>query len=87
VAGGFTCSRDLKPANVLLHCAFGKVKITDFGLAKTHGASMVTRGVGTPAYMAPECFDDDEAAKISTFALDVYSVRGGGGGLLGGSGV
>ena len=39
------------------------MKIADFGLAKAT-SSVVTRGVGTPAFMAPELFDDaDEPDK------------------------
>lgn len=53
--------RDLKPANVLLASASpgAKLKITDFGLAKPN-STQVTRGLGTPGYMAPELFDDSE---------------------------
>ncbi len=50
--------RDLKPANVILTHS-GRVKILDFGLAKTlisDGAPDTTAGhvMGTPAYMSPE---------------------------------
>ncbi len=45
---------DLKPANIMLD-GRGKVRITDFGLARLTMASDHRDGiVGTPAYMAPE---------------------------------
>jgi serine/threonine protein kinase len=67
-------SRDLKPANVLLESGSRKVKIADFGLAK-NSRNTVTRGVGTPVYMPPEMFQDDEdPEKTNMLAVDVYAV-------------
>jgi serine/threonine protein kinase len=50
--------RDIKPANIWLEAETGRVKILDFGLARTVGSrsSLSQQGaiIGTPAFMAPE---------------------------------
>jgi serine/threonine-protein kinase len=49
--------RDIKPGNILLEEGVGRVKITDFGLARAmDDASLTQSGVvaGSPLYMAPE---------------------------------
>ncbi|MBI2933643.1 MAG: protein kinase [Planctomycetes bacterium] len=66
--------RDIKPENILVD-RHGRVKITDFGLAKIANPSKkITRvGVvmGTPHYMAPEQTESLEAAD---HRADVYSL-------------
>jgi serine/threonine-protein kinase len=64
--------RDVKPGNILV-TATGKVKITDFGIAKAADAAPVTRSgmvMGTAHYIAPEQALGHEAEPAS----DVYSL-------------
>jgi DNA-binding beta-propeller fold protein YncE len=54
--------RDIKPANILLENGSGRVKITDFGLARAADDAGLTQSghvVGTPAYMSPEQANGD----------------------------
>jgi serine/threonine protein kinase len=51
-----TVHRDVKPGNILVSDG-DHAKISDFGIARTHGDSTLTRSgvlIGTPAYFAPE---------------------------------
>jgi tetratricopeptide (TPR) repeat protein/TolB-like protein len=74
-AGGII-HRDLKPGNIIL-TASGRIKVLDFGLARTVRAagqphSTITeagRVLGTPGYMSPEQIVGDRADQRS----DIYS--------------
>jgi len=68
--------RDLKPSNVM-STRDGRIKLTDFGLAKPTGldaATGITQSssslMGTPLYMAPEQLSGGEATRAS----DIYSL-------------
>lgn len=66
--------RDVKPANILFN-ARGQAVLTDFGLVRAIEESVVARtragGVdGTPAYMAPEIWDDAPGGP----AVDIYAL-------------
>jgi serine/threonine protein kinase len=64
--------RDLKPANILLD-PDGSANITDFGLAKHHDASVLTKpgqAIGSLDYMAPEQIRGEEVSATT----DVYAL-------------
>lgn len=62
--------RDIKPGNIHLDPA-GKVKLMDFGIAKSEGVQLTRTGytLGTPYYMAPE----QVLGQILTPQADVYA--------------
>ncbi len=64
--------RDIKPGNILLPPS-GRVKLTDFGIAKVASNVSITRGgmvMGTAQYLAPEQAAGDPAVPAS----DVYAL-------------
>ncbi|OWK47177.1 WD40 repeat domain-containing serine/threonine protein kinase [Fimbriiglobus ruber] len=65
--------RDIKPGNILIEAATGKVKVTDFGLARAAEDLKLTRTgfvAGTPLYMAPEqAHGEDIDARADLFSL------------------
>jgi hypothetical protein len=68
---------DIKPSNVFVDPAAEQPKLADFGIATSLGPTrsdvLVTRLVGTPAYMAPE--QTIRGAKIGPWT-DVYLLAG-----------
>ncbi|MCC6464810.1 MAG: serine/threonine protein kinase [Planctomycetes bacterium] len=66
--------RDIKPANILI-ARDGKVKVTDFGLARSLGSTataltLSNQVVGTPNYMAPEQIKSNEV----DYRVDIYAL-------------
>jgi len=74
--------RDIKPGNVLVE-PNGRVKVTDFGIAKSSGSIDLTRDgavMGTARYLAPEQLEGKAAdARSDVYSLGVvlYEMLGG----------
>jgi hypothetical protein len=74
--------RDVKPANVLVQ-SDGRVKVTDFGIAKAAGGDDLTRTgtvVGTARYLAPEQVNGatvDGRADVYALGLLLYEMLAG----------
>jgi hypothetical protein len=64
--------RDLKPANIFIE--HGHLKIGDYGLSRRMSGSEggeLSRGVGTPHYMAPEIKNGNYTASIDVYACGI----------------
>lgn len=61
--------RDIKPENVLL-ADDGRIKLSDFGLARPVSAATSSQLIGTAAYLAPELVSKGQSDK----RVDVYAV-------------
>jgi serine/threonine-protein kinase len=65
--------RDIKPANIIIMSS-GRVKITDFGIARVESSNLTQVGVimGTPGFMAPEQYIGEELdLRVDVFAAGV----------------
>ncbi|MEU9031457.1 protein kinase [Streptomyces sp. NPDC048383] len=74
--------RDIKPSNIVVGSS-GKATVVDFGITKSSDArhDITTTGVliGTPAYMAPECFNGtfDHRSDLYSLGCVLYEMIAG----------
>ncbi len=69
--------RDIKPANLII-MAGGRVKLTDFGIARIEnaGLTLVNSQIGTPGYMAPEQYTGEGVDhRVDLYACGVLLYR------------
>jgi len=75
--------RDVKPGNIMLENGVQRVKLTDFGLARSVTDTEITREgmvTGTPEYMAPEqaeCGEVDHRADLFSLGSVLYATATG----------
>ncbi|MHA7878332.1 MAG: serine/threonine-protein kinase [Saccharospirillum sp.] len=64
--------RDIKPANLLLDTHSGRLKVSDFGVARMAGSEQTGTGIvlGSPTYMSPEQI----RGEVLTAQTDIYSL-------------
>ncbi|MBL8173580.1 MAG: serine/threonine protein kinase [Bryobacterales bacterium] len=77
LAGSEVVHGDLKPRNIRLETATGRIKVLDFGIARALKETMVTMAFNSPAYTSPErlstgkadCLSDLWAAGVILYEL------------------
>jgi serine/threonine-protein kinase len=64
--------RDVKPANMIIEDKTGRLKLTDFGVARIAGVQQTQTGIvlGSPSYMSPEQIRGESL----TGATDIFSL-------------
>jgi serine/threonine protein kinase len=60
--------RDMKPSNVMID-SFGKVRLIDFGIAKTFASGVKHTMIGTEGYSAPEQYKGDVSPQSDIYSL------------------